>query len=205
MAEYLISGLIGYFIGSFPSAFLLVKFTAKKDIRKEGTGVTGTFNTFEVTQSKAVGISVLVLDLLKGVAVILGVNALFGNHFHTSAVAACSAIIGHNYPVWLKFKGGRGLAITAGIMLVLGWIYIVAWIVMFGISYLLYKKLHLSNIVATMLSPIVLLFTPEKILKYILPAYIDKNNFLYLAMCVCALLLISHADQIKLLLKKEKR
>ncbi len=204
MTDYFISILIGYFIGSFPSAFLLVKLTAKKDIRKEGSGVTGTFNTFEVTQSKAVGISVLVLDLLKGVAVILSVNFLFGNHFSTSAIAACSAIIGHNYPVWLKFKGGRGLAITAGIMLVLGWIYIVAWIVMFGASYSIYKKLHLSNIVATVFSPIVLILTPENILKYILPAYIDKTDFLYLAICVCSLLLISHIDQIKLLFQKEK-
>lgn len=203
MADYLISIIVGYFIGSFPSAFLLVKLTAKKDIRKEGTGVTGTFNTFEVTQSKVVGISVLVLDLLKGVATILIVNFLFGNNFTTSAIAACSAIIGHNYPIWLKFKGGRGLAITAGVMLVLGWIYIVAWIVMFGISYSIYKKLHLSNIIATILSPIVLILTPEKILKYILPAYIDKSNFLYLALCVCALLLISHIDQIKLLFQKE--
>ncbi len=204
MADYLTSILIGYFIGSFPSAFLLVKLTTQKDIRKEGTGVTGTFNTFEVTQSKLVGISVLVLDLLKGVATILSVNLLYGNNFSTAALAACSAIIGHNYPVWLKFKGGRGLAITAGIMLVLGWIYIVAWILMFGISYLAYKKLHLSNIVATVLSPIVLIFTPDKNFKYILPAYIGKNDFLYLAICVCTLLLISHIDQIKLLFQKEK-
>lgn len=204
MADYFISILLGYFIGSFPSAFLLVKLTAKKDIRKEGTGVTGTFNTFEVTQSKVVGISVLVLDLIKGVAAVLIVNFLFGNQFSTAAVSACSAIIGHNYPVWLKFKGGRGLAVTAGVMLVLGWIYIVAWIVLFGISYLSYKKLHLSNIVATVLSPVVLIFTPEKYLKYILPAYIDKTSFLYLAICVCLLLLISHIDQIKLLFQKEK-
>jgi glycerol-3-phosphate acyltransferase PlsY len=204
LADYFISILLGYFIGSFPSAFLLVKLTAKKDIRKEGTGVTGTFNTFEVTQSKVVGISVLVLDLIKGVAAVLIVNFLFGNQFSTAAVSACSAIIGHNYPVWLKFKGGRGLAVTAGVMLVLGWIYIVAWIVLFGISYLSYKKLHLSNIVATVLSPVVLIFTPEKYLKYILPAYIDKTSFLYLAICVCLLLLISHIDQIKLLFQKEK-
>jgi glycerol-3-phosphate acyltransferase PlsY len=69
--EYLISSLIGYMLGSFPSAYILLKKTKGTDITKEGSGNVGAMNSFEVTNSKLIGISVFVLDFIKGIASIL--------------------------------------------------------------------------------------------------------------------------------------
>lgn len=203
MTDYLFSILIGYFIGSFPSAYLLVKLKTKKDIRKEGSGIVGTFNTFEVTQSKTVGALVLIIDILKGVAVVLLIKILYGNLFPLMAVSGIGAILGHDFPVWLKFKGGRGLAVTAGIMLVFGWVFIVAWIALFGVTYVLSKNLHLGNIIATIFCPLALAVIPPDIYKYVLPGYISRTEFICFGIVVCSLILLRHTDSIKNLFKKK--
>ena len=197
MANYLLCILIGYFIGSFPSAYLFVKLKDQRDIRDEGSGKVGTMNALQVTKSKTVGIGVLVVDVLKGILPILFVNNFIGGEFWLSASAGIASIIGHDFPVWLKFKGGRGLATTAGIMLIFGWIFVAIWLFWFAIAYIVFKNLHLGNIVATVLSPIFILIIPENILETLLPRFTDVHNFLYLGIIISSLILIRHLDSIK--------
>jgi len=204
LADYFLSILFGYLIGSFPTAYLLVKFKIHKDIRQEGTGNVGTFNTFEVTQSKAVSVAVLIVDILKGVAAVLMTKFLLNGEFWLIASSGVAAIIGHNYPVWLKFKGGRGLAVTAGVMLVFGWIFIVIWILSFAIVYLLSKNLHLGNILAIVATPVIIALIPHEVIRIFIPYYVSPNNFIYLGIVVCSLLLVGHSDIIKLFFSKKK-
>lgn len=201
MADYLISILIGYFVGSFPSAYLFVKLKVQRDIRNEGTGKVGTMNALEVSKSKTVGIGVLVVDVLKGILPILFVSNFIGGEFWLSASAGIAAIVGHDFPVWLKFKGGRGLATTAGVMLIFGWIFIVIWLLWFAMTYLVFKKLHLGNIVATVLSLISIAVVPKNILETLLPRFSEVHNYLYLGIIICSLILIRHIDSILELVK----
>src|SRR5512147_2237624 len=107
----------GYLIGSVPWAFILVRLRSNRDIRKEGSGNVGTLNSYVVTGSRKVGVAVLLLDLAKGFAAAEFGRMVGGGDFSTAAVGLLAAILGHNYPVWLRFKGGRGLAPAAGGML----------------------------------------------------------------------------------------
>ena len=114
----IVAGVVGYLLGSFPTAYLMVRLKSRVDIRKAGSGNVGTLNSFMVTKSKGVGVVVLLLDLLKGVAAVT-IAPLFGasDPFLAQTVAGAAAVAGHNFPVWLGGKGGRGLATGAGVML----------------------------------------------------------------------------------------
>jgi glycerol-3-phosphate acyltransferase PlsY len=204
LTSYLISIIIGYLIGSFPSSFLFVRLKSQKDIRNEGSGMAGTMNAFEVSNSKLVGIAVLVCDVLKGLLAVIIVKLFLGNEFWLQATAGIFSIFGHDYPVWLKFKGGRGLATTAGVMLIFGWIFIVVWLIWFAIIYLLSKNIHLGNIVATVLSPVIIWIIPDNILHKLLPMYSSPNDYILLSFIVCVLILIRHADTIKESFKLKK-
>ena len=99
----------GYLIGSIPFAFLLVKRSSKIDIRQAGSGNVGSFNAFLVTRSKTLGVLVGVLDGIKGLVAVLLAGYLVGSLLSIQAFSLFGAIVGHNYPLWLKFKGGGDL------------------------------------------------------------------------------------------------
>ncbi|MEK6565125.1 MAG: glycerol-3-phosphate acyltransferase, partial [Bacteroidota bacterium] len=105
--------LAGYLIGSIPTAFLVVKRTAGVDIRQSGSGNVGGYNAFTVTRSKSIGFVVGVLDGVKGLVAVF-VASLTGEMVSLQMLALFGAVLGHNYPVWLRFKGGRGLATACG-------------------------------------------------------------------------------------------
>ncbi|MEX0601736.1 MAG: glycerol-3-phosphate acyltransferase, partial [Bacteroidota bacterium] len=122
-----IAGFLGgYLLGSVPTAYLLVKLRSNVDIRLAESGNVGAFNAFQVTRSRWTGILVGVLDGFKGMVPVLTASAI-GASFTTTAIVLVGAVLGHNYPVWLKFKGGRGLATACGGLMVIGWAYIVVW------------------------------------------------------------------------------
>lgn len=204
MTSYIISALIGYLVGSFPTAYLLVKWKTKVDIRQAGSGNVGTLNTMEVTSSKSLGVAVLMIDMVKGALPVLLVMNLGGMQFWILGVAGLSAIIGHSFPLWLKFKGGRGLATTAGVMLVLGWVFIVIWLVLWTLAYLSTRNIHWGNILASMLSPILVAVMPKSILLNTLPSYTSTNDLLYFGIAFCALILITHREYLIALIRKQE-
>lgn len=130
----LLSLLIGYVLGSIPFGLLLTWAAGKGDIRKIGSGNIGATNVLR-TGNKPLAAATLILDCLKATAAILTVHQLFGDPLNDLAerYAAAGAMIGHLYPVWLKFKGGKGVATLLGVLIGLQFwpaaaIYAAAWI-----------------------------------------------------------------------------
>ncbi len=192
MTDYLLGLLLGYIIGSFPTAYLLVKWKSRLDIRKAGTGNVGAMNAFDVTNSKLLGFGVLGFDLLKGMAAVELSSYFFGHSFWIMGVGGLASIVGHNFSPWLRFKGGRGLATAAGVMLILGWIIVALWCTLWALTYAYAKSVHLSNISASILTPAVIAFTPESVLRILLNEYPGYNNFLFMTAATCALVLLRH-------------
>jgi glycerol-3-phosphate acyltransferase PlsY len=128
-ADLLLALAIGYSLGSIPFGLVLTRLAGKGDVRAIGSGNIGATNVLR-TGSKPLAAATLLLDCLKATAAILISRRLFGTD--VDAFAAAGAIVGHLYPVWLKFKGGKGVATLLGILIPLlpmaAIVYVVVWI-----------------------------------------------------------------------------
>lgn len=146
-----------YIIGSFPTAYILVKYKTSKDLTKEGSGNVGTLNSFTVSKSKFIGIAVLLIDILKGVLPVYFMMFVMPHPYQSVMLGACALILGHNYSVWLKFKGGRGLATGAGIFMVINYYIFIGWCAVWLVVFLLKRKVLIANTFATFLLPVYVL------------------------------------------------
>ena len=149
----LIIVVLCYIIGSFPTAYLLVKYKTNKDLTKEGSGNVGTLNSFTVSKSKFIGIAVLLIDILKGILPVYFMMFIIPHPYQSLMLGACALILGHNYPVWLKFKGGRGLATGAGIFMVINYYIFIGWCIVWLLVFLVKRKVLIANTIATFLLP----------------------------------------------------
>jgi glycerol-3-phosphate acyltransferase PlsY len=122
---------LGYLLGSIPFGLVLTRLAGKGDLRDIGSGNIGATNVLR-TGSKLLAALTLVLDCLKATAAIVLARQLFGDE--TAVFAATGALVGHLYPVWLKFRGGKGAATLFGILIALLWqaaiVYAVVWILL---------------------------------------------------------------------------
>ncbi|MCS6988312.1 MAG: glycerol-3-phosphate acyltransferase [Chloroherpetonaceae bacterium] len=184
MLAWLGLALGAYLFGSIPFAYLLVSMFSGKDIRNEGTGNVGAMNAFDVTGSKALGIAVMILDAFKGVVAVLAAKDLFDANDYAMQLATLSATLGHCYPIWLKFRGGRGLATAAGATLMFVPSVFVAWCVVWSLAWLYSKRLHFCNISATIS------------LLLIEPIFLPVNFYPFLVLLV-GLVLLRHRDVMK--------
>jgi len=172
-----------YLIGSIPFGYILTKVFLKKDIRNIGSGNIGATNALR-TGNKVIGYSTLLLDVLKAVIPVLLIK--FNN---TEFVYACSlcVFIGHVFPIWLKFKGGKGVATYLGIIFclnfILGFFFIFVWFIIFLIS----KYSSLSSLIATFVIPIFYYFL------------IDIENY-YFFIIMFILIFYTHRENIKRLI-----
>jgi len=107
--------IVSYFIGSFPTAYVVTRLMKGIDIRYAGSGNVGATNVHRVV-GPGWGVFVAVIDVLKGALAVLITGASAVTAPWLLSLAGLSAVIGHNYPVWLKFKGGKGVATTYGVM-----------------------------------------------------------------------------------------
>ncbi|MFL2897703.1 MAG: glycerol-3-phosphate 1-O-acyltransferase PlsY [Candidatus Pelagibacter sp.] len=171
---------LSYFIGSIPFGFLLTKIFLKKDIREIGSGNIGATNALR-TGNKLIGYSTLTLDISKAVILLLIIKFNFSEYLFISSIAV---FLGHVFPIWLNFKGGKGVATYVGILfcvnIYLVIVFIVSWIVIFTLTR--YSSL------ASMLSS---LFVP--LTSYFLLG--DKNYYFYIIFSL--LILITHRENIK--------
>ena len=154
--QILLAILIAYFLGSFPTAYLVSRIFFHRDIRKEGTGNVGTFNFLRVTRSKLLGVLVLAGDVGKGyLALWVAVN-----YFQTEnlLLPTVSVILGHIFPIWLKGKGGRGLATLAGTFLFLKPGAVGMWLGIFFLVYFLTRKYILAGMVALFIVNLIIYF-----------------------------------------------
>ena len=165
----LISILIGYLIGSFPTGFVLLKILFGKDIRKEGSGNVGGRNTYETTGKLYLGIIVGITDAIKGLIPVL----LFKNYYNLelAGYAFVGAVLGHCYSVWIKFKGGRGLGTAAGGFLILMWPIIIFWLVGYAIVGKFTRSVHVSIVGAVVTTALLVYILNQNLL-------LEKNNYL---------------------------
>lgn len=194
MQSYLLALLLGYVIGSFPTAYLLVKWRHKTDIRNVGSGNVGTLNSYEVTGSKLVGVAVLLMDFLKGVVAVLVASVVAGKGFGVEAAGCIGAVVGHNFPVWLGFKGGRGLATAAGGVTLLGWFLLPIWLASWYIGNKFFRDVNLGNTVATLSLVVAVLIVPDGQLVKVLSASADPAYFRVFVL-VLAMIILSRLIQ----------
>ena len=147
---------IGYFSGAIPFGLLLTRFAGTADLRTIGSGNIGATNVLR-TGRKDLAALTLLLDGLKGTFAVLLASWLFGGVF-TGQIAAAGAFLGHVFPVWLHFKGGKGVATFLGCLLALCWpaglVFILVWL---GVA-LVSKYSSAAALIASALSPLALVF-----------------------------------------------
>ncbi len=157
---YTIAALVlGYLLGSIPFGLVLTRAAGLGDVRDIGSGNIGATNVLR-TGNKGIAALTLLLDLLKGTAAVLighAIGALGGVAILASLVAGFAAFIGHTYPVWLGFKGGKGVATYIGILLGLNWPGALAFCSVWLLVAILSRYSSLSAIVAAVVTPIWLL------------------------------------------------
>jgi len=184
--EYLIITLVSYLLGSIPFGFILTKVFLNKDIRDIGSGNIGATNALR-TGNKLLGYATLMLDIIKAILPVLYVKFNYPDYIF---IASLSAFLGHVFPVWLKFKGGKGVATYIGILfsinIILGLIFIICWAVMFLIS----KYSSLSSLIASLMIPVYLII------------FENYNSIFFIIMFV--LILYTHRENIKRLKNKEE-
>ncbi|NMN67934.1 acyl-phosphate glycerol-3-phosphate acyltransferase [Candidatus Pelagibacter ubique] len=184
--EYLIVTLSSYLLGSIPFGFILTKIFLKKDIRDIGSGNIGATNALR-TGNKTLGYSTLLLDITKAVLPVLYVKFNYPDYIF---IASLSSFLGHVFPIWLKFKGGKGVATYVGILfsinIVLGLVFIVSWAVIFLIS----KYSSLSSLVSSLIIPFYLII------------FNDYSSIFFMIMFV--LIFYTHRENVKRLKNKEE-
>ena len=151
--------LVGYLVGSFPTGYIIVRRFARKNILEWGTGNVGTLNTLRATNSKLLTLATLSGDVLKGVlALLLGFAIARAGGVDTELGAATGgimAVVGHNYSVFLKFQGGKGIATSLPVLLYLAPLLVVLWIGVFFLTVATTRLLVLGQILGTVAVPIV--------------------------------------------------
>jgi glycerol-3-phosphate acyltransferase PlsY len=195
--DFAVVFVAGYLVGSLPTAFLLVRRKKGIDIRKAGSGNVGAFNAFEVTSSKMSGVTVGIIDALKGFVVSACFAWVLKVSFELQATAFLGTVIGHNYPVWLKFEGGRGLATTAGGLFAIGLAYGLIWCSVWLIVYRWKKDIHIGNVVAIAAAPLILLVIPEKWTDLLMVVDASARSYQILAFILSGVLFVSHWDVVK--------
>jgi acyl phosphate:glycerol-3-phosphate acyltransferase len=192
--QYLISLIIGYLFGSIPTAYILLKKQKGIDITQTGSGNVGAMNSYEVTNSKFIGLIVLIVDFLKGLLSVFIISLIYPDNFIFPAVALIFAILSHCFNPWLKFKGGRGLATAAGGTAILFPYFLLVWIVLWLIFYALKKDILIGNIAATVFSLFLIANTSEIAIKYSYPKAQSENELILFVISGLIIIFIKHIE-----------
>ena len=175
--DYLIVITISYLLGSIPFGLLLTKFFLNKDIRNIGSGNIGATNVLR-SGSRLIGYTTLILDILKAIVPVIYIKF---NHADFIYISSLSIFLGHVFPIWLKFKGGKGVATYVGILfsinLIYGLFFGITWILIFLIS----KYSSLASLVGSLSIPIYLLIFNENqilffVIMFVLIFYTHREN-----------------------------
>jgi glycerol-3-phosphate acyltransferase PlsY len=180
--------VIGYLLGSIPFGLLLSYAFGEGDVRKIGSGSIGATNVLR-TGNKAAAALTLLFDTAKGAAAVLIARELLGTD--AALFAALGAFLGHLFPIWLGFKGGKGVAVSLGILLALYWpaalLAFGTWLVMVAI----FRISSLSALVAAVMTPIYMLV-------------LHHEHEAALAVVLALLVFVIHKDNIRRLLRGEE-
>ena len=179
--------IISYLLGSIPFGFLLTKIFLKKDIRDIGSGNIGATNALR-TGSKLIGYSTLALDILKAVIPVIFVKVYFIEYLY---IASLCVFLGHVFPIWLRFKGGKGVATYVGILccinIYLGIVFAIIWL----LTFIIFKYSSLSSLLGSISIPIVNYF-------------IFKEEVIFFFIIMFVLIFYTHRENIKRLLNRSE-
>ena len=176
-----------YFLGSIPFGFLLTKIFLKKDIRNVGSGNIGATNVLR-TGNRLVGYGTLILDIAKAVIPLIFVKIYYIEYLY---IASLSVFLGHVFPIWLKFKGGKGVATYVGILCCLNIYLGISFGIVWLITFLIFKYSSLSSLLGSFSIPIISYF----VLK-------EEVFFFFVIMFV--LIFYTHRENIKRLLNRSE-
>ncbi len=185
MVRSIVLVAVAYLLGSLPTAYLIVRWARGRDIRALESGSVGALNAFRATGAGWIGWCVLVADVLKGaLAVALGGP---GASTLLQALLAAAAVAGHNWPVWLHGRGGKGLAAAAGALTVVTPIAVPVWGVLWGIGYVSTGYIVAGTLAATLLvSPVI--------------GFVAGWGFGLAMVPTCLLILLRHREKVRRLL-----
>ena len=184
--EIIVISILSYLIGSIPFGFILTKIFLKKDIRNIGSGNIGATNALR-TGNKSLGYGTLFLDVIKAVIPVIYVKLNYPDYIF---IASLCTFLGHVFPIWLKFKGGKGVATYVGILFsinfALGFVFLGVWFFTFLIS----KYSSLSSLFGSLSIPIYLFF------------FTSQNLVFFSIMFI--LIFYTHRENVKRLKNKEE-
>ena len=195
MVAYIIIAVIAYLIGSVNFSVLISKKMAGFDVREKGSGNGGTTNVLRTVGKKA-AILTLIADVLKGIVAIF-IAWLVGKFANANPailvqIAAICVVVGHTFPIFFEFKGGKGIATSLGILLLLNWeIGLICLI--FAVSLMILTKMvSLGSISAAVLFPILTIFIDEH--------YLVEGNYVVFGIIMAAFIIFNHRSNIKRIL-----
>jgi len=196
MLAYFIYPLVSYLIGSIPNGVIIAKLFFKIDPTKSGSGNIGATNVYR-TAGKIPGILTLILDILKGFLPVFYVQNL-NLDFNITLLAGLAAFLGHLYPVFLKFKGGKGVATAIGVFLPLVPLAVlIAAVIFLTIAYI-WRYISLASMISAFLLPAII-----KILV-IFKIYSYPESILFFSSTISLLIIYKHKENIKRLIERRE-
>ncbi len=184
--NYIVTALISYLFGSIPFGYIFTKILLKKDIRSVGSGNIGATNVLR-TGNKSLGYLTLILDIAKAVVPVIYIKFNYPDLVYISALCV---FLGHLFPIWLKFKGGKGVATFVGILISINIYYALVFGTIWILTFLISKYSSLSSLFASISIPIYL-------------AIIDQGNIIFFII-MFVLIFYTHSENIKRLINKEE-
>ena len=175
--DYIVIIIVSYLLGSIPFGLILTKLFLKKDIRDIGSGNIGATNVLR-SGNKLIGYLTLLLDILKAIVPVIFIKFNYPDFIYISSL---SVFLGHVFSIWLKFKGGKGVATYVGILfsinLIFGFVFIISWLLVF----IFYKYSSLSSLLASLTVPIYLFITNDEqiiffVILFVLIFYTHREN-----------------------------
>ena len=194
---YILDAIIAYLLGSISFSVIFSKKIAGIDVREEGSKNAGTTNVLRTVGKKAAALT-LICDILKGViAVLIGYAISFITKDLNAAllvqIAGIFAIIGHTFPVFFKFKGGKGIATSLGILLLvnyqIGLICLVFWLIIVIFT----RMVSIGSIMAAILFPVLTIFIAQN--------YLVEGNYIIFGIVVAVLVVFNHRSNVKRILE----
>ena len=185
--NFIIVAFYSYLLGSIPFGLILTKIFLKKDIRQVGSGNIGTTNVLR-TGKKSLAIATLLLDLLKGYCSVYITLLYFESY---TSFSALFSFIGHIFPIWLKFKGGKGVATYLGIILSLSY----KFFLIFGFFWLVLSYLFRLASLSSMISSLII---------FVYAYFIDNNSFSQILFIFFVIILYTHRENITRIKKSKE-
>lgn len=201
----IVASACSYLIGSIPVAWIVIRLTTGKDLRHEGSTNIGARNSYDVSGKVLIGVLVALLDISKAIFAIALARAVTDS-FHGVAAAGLCVVLGHNWSIFLKGRGGRGLAPAAGVALALNPLPLILWLIMYATGYFAIRRnVHVGSVSGTLGTAILVVNTPGALLHALAVSEpFVTLEFKFAVVAICVAILVRHIEPIRQLLHQER-